>query len=122
MRPASLCGSAANRERRSAARGAGHLGQDHAGDVERPVETLGEPHRLLPSHGIGNEQDLLRRELAREAAELTHQRRVDLEPSRRIHYQHRPPHPARLLDGGVRGRDRIAPELPGVHRYADARA
>jgi hypothetical protein len=49
-----LFGDAVYRQRRAAAGVAVHLRQHHAGDVKRLVEALGDLHRVLSGHAVGN--------------------------------------------------------------------
>jgi hypothetical protein len=44
-----------NRERGATPGIAVHLGQHHAGNAERVVKTLRDPHRVLPGHAVGDE-------------------------------------------------------------------
>ena len=51
-------GHFADRKRRAAARVAVELGQHHAGESQPLVEFARRAHRVLPDHGVGDEQDL----------------------------------------------------------------
>ena len=50
-----------------------------AGERQRAVEVLGDAHRLLAGHGVGDEQDLVRLDAALDVDQLLHQRVVDLQ-------------------------------------------
>src|SRR5665213_3381714 len=101
-------GHAVDRERRTAARVAVHLGQDHARDPEPLVERLGDVDRLLSGHRVGDEQDLGRLDRRLDLLELRHQALVDLQPPRGVDDDGRNPEPARLGDAVARDLHRIA--------------
>src|SRR5438552_10438102 len=75
-----LAGDGAQRERRTAARIALDLGEHDAGDREPPREALGRRDRVLPGHGVGDEEHLVRRERRHHALELAHELVVDRLP------------------------------------------
>src|SRR5690606_22202087 len=77
-----------NRERGTAPRIPIHLRQDDAGDVQRIVESLGDPHRLLTGHTVGDEENLGRLEGGPEPPQLIHQLLVDLQATRRVDDQY----------------------------------
>ncbi len=62
----------ADGERGAAASVAIHLGEDHAGDAELFVELVGGVDGILPGHGVGDEEDLLRVEQLLEHLHLAH--------------------------------------------------
>ena len=99
-----LAGDVADRKRRAAARIAIHLGEDDAGDAEALVELVGGLHRVLPGHGVGDEQDLDRVQLLLQLLQLGHQLVVDVQAAGGIDQQH----VAAAVDGF-----RCAPIAPG---------
>ena len=80
------------------------------------MEALGNPHRVLPGHRVGHEQDLVRRHSLLDAPELGHHLVVDLQPAGRVH-EHRPgPRLAGRLDRCGDQRRHVALRLGGVGR------
>ena len=55
------------------------LGQHDAVDPHRPGERLGDAHRLLAGHGVDHEEHVVGGDDLPHAAQLVHQRLVDLE-------------------------------------------
>ena len=76
-----LAGDVANRKRRAAARVAVHLGQHHARQSKPRMKILRGVHRVLAGHGVGDEENLLRREKFFQALHLGHQFLVDVQPA-----------------------------------------
>ncbi len=111
-------GHLADRKRRAAARIAVQLGQDHARDAQPLVKFAGRAHRVLPDHGVGDEQNFRGIQLALELRKLVHQLVVDVQPARRVHQDHvargklglahRAAHDLQRLVGARAGPDRRA--------------
>lgn len=82
--PANLMGLPVTALTESAAPPAGvavELGEHHAGDAERFVKGGGGVHGVLAGHRVHNEQNLRRFGLGLDAAQLVHERLVDVEAS-----------------------------------------
>ena len=76
-----LADGLAHGERRTTARIAVELGEDHAVDADRVVESLGDVHRLLAGHGVDGEDHLVNGRRLANVAQLIEQRLVDLQPA-----------------------------------------
>ena len=74
-----LAGDVADGERRAAAGIAVHLCEDHAGQSKTRMKVLRGVDGVLAGHGVGDEEDLLRREELFEALHLGHQFFVDVQ-------------------------------------------
>jgi hypothetical protein len=74
-----LAGDVANRERRAAARVAVHLRQHHARQSKPRMKILRGVDGVLAGHGVGDEENLLRREQLFQALHLGHQLLVDVQ-------------------------------------------
>src|SRR5690348_6671380 len=72
-------GDAVDRERRTTARIAIHLGEDDAGDVKALVEALGDADSVLPGHSVRDEENLVGMNRVLEMIQLGHHLIVDLE-------------------------------------------
>ncbi len=76
-----------NREGRAAARIAVHLGQDHAGYPDAPVELFRRSDGILSGHCVGDKKDFDRMGFALDADQLFHQLIVDVQASGGINQQ-----------------------------------
>ena len=81
-------GHFADGKRRAAARVAVKFGKDHAGQAQPAVEFAGRTHRVLPDHGVGDEQDFGGLQFALEMAEFAHQFIVDMQTPGRVNEDH----------------------------------
>ena len=72
-------GDVADGERRAAARVAVHFGEHGAGERQAFVEFVGGADGVLAGHGVGDEEDFLRREQRLELRHLVHQVGVDVQ-------------------------------------------
>ncbi len=82
------------------------------------MKALGDPHRILPRHGIRHEQHFLRCERLLERRQLGHHGVVDLEPSGRIHQYRAGPRPRGRREPGLHQLDHIIPRsgCPAIRR------
>ena len=112
-------GGRTDAERRAAARVAVHLGQHEAGDGQLGVERLGHAHRLLPGHGIDDEECLRRRDGSGDPHQLVHHRVVDVETARRIQDHHVHAALTRHLEAGSCDLERRRADRPGMDLDAD---
>ena len=76
-----LAGDGAHRERRAAAGVAVDPGQHDAGDADLFVERLGDGHRVLAGHRVGDQQGLHRVRRLADRGDLVHQFPVDMQPA-----------------------------------------
>ena len=79
-----LAGHRLDRQGCSASRVAVELRQDEPIDIERVVEGLRDRDCLLSGHSVDDQQDFLRLNRLLDAAQLVHQRLVDLQTSRGV--------------------------------------
>lgn len=73
-----------HRQRRAPTGVAIELGEDHPIELEGVVEGFGRVDRVLPGHGVADEQDLLRAQLKINLLDFAHQRFIDMQPAGRI--------------------------------------
>src|SRR5579864_7161551 len=76
-----------HREGRAAARVAVEFGQNHAGDLEPVMESLGNVHSVLARHRVGDEHRMMRLGGRLQPHKLVHQLLVDLKPSSSIYQE-----------------------------------
>ena len=94
-----------HRERRAAARVAVELGQHDAGERQSFVEGARGVDRVLPEHGIDDEQGFDRIECCMQRADFVHHRRVDRQTARGVDEQHLVVMLAREVERGERDID-----------------
>ena len=95
-------------ERRAAAGVAVELGEHHAGDAESLVKGGGGVHGVLTGHRVHNEQDLRRLGFGLDAAQLIHERLVNVEAAGRIEEYEIVSVTARVIDRVLRDLRRVA--------------
>src|SRR5215210_6991403 len=112
----------ADREGRAAAGVAVELGEDGAGQRQGGGELLGALHRVLAGHRVGHEQGLVRLDPVGEAADLVHQRLVDMEAAGGVHDHHVVSALAGDGEGALAESDHGLSRVRLQHRHVDAAA
>ena len=111
-----------NRQRRTTARVAIELGEDHAGHVQRFIEALRDPDRLLTRHPVGDEQNFVGLDRRLELLQLVHHDRVNLQTTSGVDDDHAIARPHALIDSGLRDLDHVLRVAIGVHRHVQRTA
>ncbi len=86
-----------DRQSRTAACVAVHLGQDNAGDADTLVKNFCRTNRVLPGHRVGDKQNFDRLGLGLDLLELDHQLVVDVQTAGRVDHQRVKAHLVRVL-------------------------
>jgi hypothetical protein len=115
-------GDRADRERGATTGVAVDLGEDEARHRDGGVECLGHGHRLLPDHGVHDEQRLDRLDGRRDAVDLVHQDLVHLEPAGRVEDHHVAAGPPGVRDAAARDVQDGRTGRRGVDRDVEAPA
>ena len=116
-----LAGDGAHRERGAAARVAVELRQDHAVEVDRVEELLGDVDGVLAGHRVEHHQDVLRLGRVAHAHELVHQLAVDVQAAGGVDDHDVAALRGRRLDAVARDRDRVAAGAAVEDRHVDLR-
>ena len=112
---------AVDRERRAPAGVAVHLREDDPRKPHRAVESLGDPHRLLPGHPVRYEQDLMGLHGRLHAAQFVQQFLIRLQPAGHVEEQVRDPAPPRLVQRAAGEFRHVLAARPRQKRDADPR-
>src|SRR5438874_1391771 len=113
---------AVDRERRTATRITVHLRENDTGNVQPLIESLGNAHRVLTGHPIGDEENFVGMDLALEMIELRHHLVVDLQPAGGVDDDHTIAVAPRCVDSRLGDADDVGRTAIGVDGHIELRA